>query len=157
MAASVTIGSTKANNIDLVMDTFDDEYERPHPCYEYVPRSADQVSDILTEVSPILIDETLYEQMEARARLGKFQTSIGSMNVTNNKYIVNDDTTESESSSDESSIEDDLLLDEMHEALLRGDIDLDDIMVNATHAGRSKGINAEQLAKTWRIDLETAK
>jgi hypothetical protein len=95
--------------------------------------------------------------MEARARLGKFQTSIGSTNVTNNKYIVDDVTTGSENSSDESSIEDDLLLDEMYEASLRGDIDLADIMVNAAHAGRSKGINAEQLAKTWRIDLDTAK
>jgi transposase InsO family protein len=157
MAASVTIGSTEAGNIDLVMDSYDDEYDRPQPCYEYVPRSADQVSGILAEMSPILIDELLYERMEARARLGKFQTSIGSTNATDNKYIVNDDTIESENSSDESSIEGNLLLDEMYEASLRGDIDLDDIMVSATHAGRSKGISAEQLAKTWRIDLKTAK
>jgi hypothetical protein len=29
-------------------------------------------------------------------------------------------------------------------------------MVSAAHAGRTKGVKAEHLAKTWRIDLETA-
>jgi hypothetical protein len=61
------------------------------------------------------------------------------------------------SNDDNSSNEDDLLFDDIYEGSLRGEIDLDDIMVSAAHAGRSKSIDAKHLSKTWRIDLETAK
>jgi hypothetical protein len=158
MAASVQIGSIEVKAIDLVMETMDEEYEQPHPCYEHVPREADQVSSILASVSPILNDQTLYSRMAERANLGKFQASIGSTNVTNNEYLVetveDDDT--STNDDDDSSTEDDLLFDELYKGSLTGKIDLDDIMVSAAHAERSQGIDAKHLSKTWRIDLETA-
>jgi hypothetical protein len=41
---------------------------------------------------------------------------------------------------------------------MKGEIDLDNIMVSTVNAaGRPKGIDAEHLSKTWRIDLETVK
>jgi hypothetical protein len=162
MAASVQIGAIEIKAIDLVMETMNEEWQHAHPCYEHVPQEADQISSILASVSPILNDQTLYSRMAERANLGKFQASIGSTNVTDNEYLVetvdDDDTQEDEPSSDDnSSNADDLLLDEIYEGSLRGEIDLDDIMVSAAHAGRSKGIDAKHLSKTWRIDLETAK
>ena len=40
---------------------------------------------------------------------------------------------------------------------MSGDIDLDGIMVSASHANMSKGIDAEHLSKVWWIDVETAR
>ena len=51
----------------------------------------------------------------------------------------------------------DQLLDELYEGALKGEIDLDDIMVSASHASRAKGVDAQHLAKTWRIDVEAAR
>jgi hypothetical protein len=167
MAASVQIGSIEVNAIDLVMETMDDEWKRPHPYYEQVPREADQISSILASVSPILNNQTLYSRMAERANLGRFQASIGATNVTDSEYLVetvtddddddDDDSQDNEpSNNDDSSNEDDLLFDKIYEGSLRGEIDLDDIMLSAAHADRSKGINAEHLSKIWRIGLETA-
>ena len=38
----------------------------------------------------------------------------------------------------------------------KGEIDLDKIMISATHADKEKGIDAEHLSKVWRIDLKLA-
>jgi hypothetical protein len=158
MAASVYIGSTEVKEIDRVIETAAEDSDRPHPSYEHVPRKADQVASILASVSPILNDQTLYDMMAERAHLGIFQAAIGSTNITNSDYLVDDDDSEAtEPCSDNDSLEeDDLLYDSIYEESLRGELDLDDIMLSAAHAGRSKGINAEQLSKTWRINLETA-
>jgi hypothetical protein len=162
MAASVQVGSIEVKAIDLLMETMNEELQHPHPCYEPVPQEADQISSILASVSPILNDQTLYSRMAERANLGRFQASIGSTNATDSAYLVetvdDNDTQDDETrNDDDSSNEDDLLFDDIYEGSLRGEIDLNKIMVSAAHAGRSKGIDAEHLSKTWRIDLETAK
>jgi hypothetical protein len=159
MAASVGISSIEVKAIDSVMETMGEMYDRPHPCYESVPREADQIASILASVSPILNDQTLYDRMAEQASLGKFQASIGSTKVTDNEYLVDDDSTPDTVSStdDNSSNAEDLLLDELFEGSLRREIDLDEYMVSATNASRPKGIDANHLSKTWRIDLETAK
>jgi hypothetical protein len=152
MATSVQIGSIEVKAIDLVMETVDEDSEKPHPCYEHVPRAADQVSIILASVSTILNEQNLYERMTERANLGKFQASIGSTNVTDSEYLAD----EEERQEIDPSTDDEPLLDKLYEGSLQGEIDLDDIMVSAAHAGRSKGIDAEHISKTWRIDLEIA-
>jgi hypothetical protein len=116
------------------------------------------VSSVLAGISPTLNDQTLYEKMAEQANLGKFQASIGSTNVTNNQYLFDDEADHEEEpcTKDESSSDRDRLLNNLYEGSLRGEIDLDDIMVSAAHAGKTKGVNAEHLAKTWQIDLDTA-
>ena len=49
------------------------------------------------------------------------------------------------------------VLDDLLESVTHGDIDLDEIMVSAAHAGRPKGVDATHLSKMWRIDLELVK
>ena len=68
--------------------------------------------------------------------------------------MEDDDTLASESSTQDSEDEDeysegedDRLLDDLYEGSIRGEVDLDEIMVSATHARRPKGINAEHLSK----------
>ena len=162
MAASVQVGSIKIKAINLVMETMNEGLEVPHPCYEHVPQEADQISSILASVSPVLNDQTLYSRMAERANLGRFQASIGSTNATDSAYLVdtvddNKSQDDEASNDDDSSNEDDLLFDDIYKGSLRGEIDLDDIMVSTAHTGRSNGIDAKHLSKTWRLDLETAK
>eukprot|EP00957_Ditylum_brightwellii_P009313 704761-Ditylum_brightwellii.AAC.1 len=94
--------------------------------------------------------------MKTRADIGRFQSSIGSMNVTNQKYLVsNDDTVETclntDDSEDENDSEEDenddvrynpdeanVLLDEIHMKSLSGEINLDEVMTSATHASKPK-------------------
>jgi hypothetical protein len=152
MASSVQIGSIEVKAIDLVMETVEEDSEKPHPCYQHVPCAADQVSSVLASVSTLLDDQILYEWMAERASLGKFQASIGSTNVTDSEYILD----EEEKEEIDPNTDDEHLLDKLYEGSLQGEIDLDDIMVSAAHAGRSKGIDAEHLdpkhgALTWRL------
>jgi hypothetical protein len=147
MAASIEISSIEVQAIDSVMETMNELYEKPHPCYQPVPREADQITSVLASVSPLLNDQTLYDRMAERASLGKFQVSIGSTNVTDSEYLVDDDATQdtAPSTNNNSSTGEDLLLDELYEGSLRGKLDLDEYMVSAAHASRSQGVDLPYL------------
>jgi transposase InsO family protein len=156
MAASVYVGSIKVQAIDVNLrrtTSFDD---LPSQCYQHIPREADQVASVLGEVSPILDDQRLYNSLKERAQLGKFQASIGSTNVTDEEYLVDDEDDHTSDESDDSSLGSEQLLDDLFEKSMRGDIDLDEIMVSASHAAKAKGIDAHHLSKTWRINLDSA-
>jgi hypothetical protein len=47
-------------------------------------------------------------------------------------------------------------LDDFYNRVTRGEIDLDTIMVSATHAGKSTRVNRAHLSKIWKIDLRMA-
>ena len=49
------------------------------------------------------------------------------------------------------------LLDDLFQQSLKGDIDIDDIMVSGMHAGKYNGIKPEHLSKIWHIDVDTAR
>ena len=48
-------------------------------------------------------------------------------------------------------------LDDLFQQSLRGDLDIDDIMVSAMHAAKYNGIKPEHLSKIWHIDVDTAR
>ena len=124
--------------------------------YRAVPVEADEVSAVLSGVSPNLVDAKLLDHLSACCNLGMFQVTIGSTDAPRGTYLVetvNDN--DSESSSSESS--DDKSVTTLFESSLQGEIDLDDIMVSAAHARRPKGINAEHLSKIWRINQKQVK
>jgi hypothetical protein len=112
------------------------------------------VSSVLVAVSPILNDETLYDMLHKRADLGRFQMSIGSTDATPDLHLTSASDTESDSNA--SSISDGEALDDLFSVATRGEIDLDEVMLSATHAGKTKGVDATHLSKMWRIDLKTA-
>jgi hypothetical protein len=123
---------------------------------------ANEVSSILASVSPILDEQVLYGRLTARADLGKFKASIGSTDVSEGEYLIDDDSA-TETSSDDNMIEldsddedEDQALDELYDRATIGEIDLDTIMVSATHTGKSKGVDPAHLSKIWKIDLKTA-
>jgi hypothetical protein len=71
--------------------------------------------------------------------LGRFQMSIGSTDETPELYLASD------SDSNASSIGDDEALDEPFNEATQGEIDLNEIMLSATHAGKTKGVDATHL------------
>ena len=160
-AASVQVSAVESTKIDELLQRSDkDSEEIVHPCWKPIPRAGDQVSSVLAGISPILDDQTLYERMQARSNLGKFQVSIGSTNATKSEFLVEDDSSTT-STDDDMMVEtveedDEQTLDNLFEHVTKGEIDLDEIMVSAAHASKSKGIDAEHLSKVWRIDLKAA-
>ena len=157
-----TIGSTQIScvesvRIDAIVEARAAEAcEETDPPYRAVPAEADEVSAILSGVSPNLVDAKLLELLSARRDLGLFQATIGPTNAPRGTYLVetvNDNDSESCSvgNSDDESVT------TLFESSLRGEINLDNIMVSAAHARRPKGIDAEHLSKTWRIDQKQAK
>jgi hypothetical protein len=163
MAASVQISSIESRAIDRALESDADE-EMVKPCFDTVPSDADEIYSLLGAVSPIYDDMALYERLSARLDLGKFQASIGSTDAPGNEYLIDDyednatnpstDVSDDEESEEEN---DDRLLDEIYEGSVRGEIDLDEHLVSAAHAGRHGGIDAEHLSKVWKIDLDSAK
>eukprot|EP00957_Ditylum_brightwellii_P027824 2103641-Ditylum_brightwellii.AAC.1 len=61
--------------------------------FEKVPNECNEVASVVNGITPILDDNELYHQMKTRSEIGRFQSSIGSRNVTNSKYLVSDDDT----------------------------------------------------------------
>ena len=105
---------------------------------------------------PTLVNAKLLELLSARRDLGLFQATIGPTDAPRGTYLVetvNDNDSESCSigNSDDESVT------TLFESSLRGEINLDNIMMSAAHARRPKGIDAEHLSKTWRIDQKQAK
>jgi hypothetical protein len=52
--------------------------------------------------------------------------------------------------------EDHHTLDDVHESATEGEIDLEETMVDAADAGKSKGVDPAHLSKIWKINLKTA-
>jgi hypothetical protein len=162
MAASVQISSMESKAIDRALATSAYDEEIVKPCYGTVPRAADEISSVLGAVSPIYDDMALYEGLSARLELGNFKAAIGSTYAPDKEYLVDDATADTDPSTDDSNsdsdeeADDDRLLDEIYEGSIRGEIDLDELLVSAAHAKRHGGVDAAHLSKTWRIDLEAA-
>jgi hypothetical protein len=163
MAASVQISSTEAKVVGTVLERHDVTHdEETHPCWKYVPKEANEISSVLAVVSPALDDEILYRRLVERADLGKFKVSIGSTDAVGGEYLIDDDSatqplTDNGMSASDSDEDEDQILDEMHDNVTEGEIDLDEIMVSAAHAGKSKGgVDPAHLSKIWRINLTAA-
>ena len=166
VTALVEISSAEARTIDTVIkgNVASHDDNAAHPCWQPAPRAADEVSSILASVSPILDNQVLYGRLATRADLGKFNASIGSTNVSGGEYLTEDDlATETLSDDNDNIIESDSdeedenqALDDLYDRVTRGEIDLDTIMVSATHAGKSTGVDPAHLSKIWKIDLKTA-
>jgi hypothetical protein len=138
-----------------------------NPYWKPFSRAADEISSVLASVSPILDDQTLYGRLAARADLGRFKASIGSTDALGGEYLVETVVTDDDDSAAQSLLgdnsneldsheEDDEILDELYESVTQGEIDLDEIMVSATHTGKSEGVDPAHLSKIWKIDLKTA-
>ena len=162
LAASVQVSSAEARAIDTVLEGNGAAYdEEAHPCWKPVPRAADEVSSMLASVSPTFDDQTLHGRLAARAKLGKFKASIGSTNASGGEHLTDDDSatqplTDDDTSDSDSDEDDDQALDQTHDSVTKGEIDLDERMISATHATKSKGVDPAHLSKVWRIDLNTA-
>ena len=98
---------------------------------------------------PLLDNQVLYEQIKARSDLGKFQVSIGSTNASKYELLVHSDKNSTAVKVEKVGEDDEQILDNIFEMETKGDIFLDKIMVSASHAGKSKVIDAAHMSKVW--------
>ena len=132
-----TVGSTQISKVELARIDAIVEARAAQACeeietpYRAVPVKADEVSAVLSGVSPNLVDAKLLDHLSARRDLGMFQVTIGSTDAPRGAYLVvnvDDNDSESSESSDDESVT------TLFESSLQGETDLDDIMVSAAHA-----------------------
>ena len=103
LAASVQISSVENGIIDSVLQrSHAASEEKLRPCWQHIPREHDKVLSVLAAVLPILNDQTLYELMQGRANLGRFQMSIGATDSKPDAYLAHN----TASKSDDSSVDD---------------------------------------------------
>ena len=86
---STQISSVELARIDAIVEARAaeacEEIETP---YHAVPAKADEVSAVLSRVSPNLVDVTLLNQLSAGRNLGMFQATIGSTDAPKGIYLV---------------------------------------------------------------------
>ena len=143
------------------LDPVSDDDQMIRPGWSHVPREADEVSSVLCSVSSILDPDTLCSLLCERGNIGRFQSSIGSTNVSKTNYLQEDTVVETVSETDSDTEEDDEdpsddFIRTMDGPLL-AEVDFDEFMASAAHAKPRRNTTAEHLSKVWRIDLETAK
>jgi hypothetical protein len=168
LTATTQVSSIEVKVVDRILeDDASDDEEETHPKYQRIPKEANEVSSVLSGISPVFDDCALYERMKKRAEIGRFQISIGSTVAPRSRYLDgDDDTVETEPSTDADSEEEEegeypdddeeALLDGILDHAMNGEIDLDEVMASAAHARRPKGIDATHLSKVWKITHEQA-
>eukprot|EP00980_Cylindrotheca_fusiformis_P023992 scaffold11310_cov84-Cylindrotheca_fusiformis.AAC.1 len=92
---------------------------------------------LLHGINPILAPSSLAQALHERAHLGNYCASVGATTALKGNVLLPEQ-------------DDDL------EAVLAGQIDLDEFFVSSATATSTRGVDASHLAKVWRIDLNTA-
>ena len=102
--SSYEISSIELKVVDERLDENNGEDDGPSPLYERVPKQCDEVGAVLGEINPVLDQDRMCSLISARGELGRFQASIGSTNVLEEKFMQDDTTvtTEEGDSSDDS-------------------------------------------------------
>ena len=93
MALESKVSSVEIMAVNDLLEAENTPIERIRPKHEKVSNECNEVASVLDGVTPILDDSDMYHRMKTRADIGRFQSSIGSTNVTNQKYLVSDDNT----------------------------------------------------------------
>ena len=104
-----------------------------------IPLEIDELSGLLYNINPILVQSSLSALLAERRTVGAFCASIGSTMGWENDILFPEYQCQA---SDDSDID---------------DIELDALMVCSTQAVSTVGVSPEHLSKVWRIDLNTAK
>ena len=142
---SVQVSAVESEYIDALMDDGATGEVQSDPC-PTVPMDADQVSSVMYNVSPLLSPHSLCHLLEDQAEDGRYKMSIGSTTTMHGSHLVDDDnesiTEEEEQHDDTNAITKDVddiegikvILSQILDKSVSGEIDLDEYMVSATHA-----------------------
>ena len=150
-ASSVQVSNAENERIDQKFEQLTLN-ERVDSVYDGSPRGCNELASLVVAISPTLHDQTLYERMSSRAELGDIQIAAGSTNPFRGDFLHdNEDDQQDESDLDDATMEvnQDMELDQLYEQSLRGEVDLDEIVVSAMYANESRGVDAPHLAKIW--------
>jgi hypothetical protein len=153
MAFSLEVGTTETNQINQVFHGKEDSEELS--VLPTVPRAADEVNCGLHQISPLLCLRTLCFALEVRAIFGNFQVNIGATTATAQPSLL-DKVHPGSHLEDLDAFTNNTTQDHLHQDSWSGTTDLD-LFVCATHARPRMDVDAQHLAKIWRIDHDTAR
>ena len=114
----------------------------------------------LADISAIYDAPTLWAQLSKRSKLSEQMIAAGSTNARLSKYILEEpsdfDLSEIKQQAQQD-LQDDPIIQVASLDPATGELDLDSIFVSATAARLKNDIDAQHLAKVWKIDLDSAK
>ena len=159
ISSAAHIGHVETNAIEELLGINLSDICQTTSISPQIPNEDNIIASVLTNINPVLDDVTLFNRLNTRNSLGKFQMAIGSTIGTRGNTIMNeDDVEQSSDSSDYSDNDDDkVIFDDLYLKSKKNEFDPDTIMVSAAHGGTSQGVKASHLSKIWRIDADTAK
>ena len=91
------IGHVETQAIKKLLEDNKEDY--PKPVYTRVPEKIDQITNVLSSIDPLLDDKTLHDRLNNRCELGKFQMAVESTNASDQQYLFEDASSESDTSS----------------------------------------------------------
>ena len=171
LAASMTISDLEHLRVNQCIEQTWDMDNTPEQVDDQIvqPPSYENAS-VLAGISLTLDPTLLYEKLAEKVTRGKFSEAIGATTVSKSKYLVetvNDEESVASEENDSEEKEDEEMedvdetfedeLDDLFTKVQHGTIDIDAVMASAATATPQKDVDAEHLAKIWRIDLEAAK
>ena len=92
IAFTSEIFSAEMQAVETLIDAAHQYDDRPRPVFTPYPREVDQVSTLMSSISPTLDNVLLYDSLQYRAEIGNFKSSIRSTNGMTSRLLVDDDT-----------------------------------------------------------------
>ena len=63
---------------------------KDQPCWRHIPKASGELSSVMSGVLPLLYYQSIYEKLQARSYLGKFQAFIGYTYSSGNDCLFDD-------------------------------------------------------------------
>ena len=133
-----------------------------------VPGDTDRVSIVLESVSPLLVDNIIYERLTTRSEYGRYKASIGSTEVVKGSQYIEEEIIDTgtdnlstqkddgdmislDSYGNTDFLSEEELMDRVQARIIKGNNELDKIMARATHARKSREIDAYHLSEVCKL------
>ena len=123
IAVTSKICSINMREVKNLIDADNQDDRIPRPFFTSSPLEVDKVSKVLASISPTLDDALLYDSLQDRSEMSKFNSSIGSTNGTTGQFLVGNDTKTTVPSTDNDLLVDSKdMLDDLYAKATKGNI-----------------------------------
>ena len=131
--------------------------DRTKQDFKEIPVMADGIRTVMSTVSPLLDDLTLWIRLVTERDISVFQSVIGATSILKRNYLLEEDDDQDDSPAPEEwtkEIENKEIY-SLFEKVTQGQIDLDSVMPGSVSRGNNHGVDAKHLSNIRCIDHDT--
>ena len=125
--------------------------------FKEIPVMADGIRTVMSTVSPLLDDLTLWIRLVTERDISVSQSVIGATSILKRNYLLEEDDDQDESPAPDEWTEeiDNKEIDSLFEQVTQGQIDLVSVMTGYVYRGKNHGVDAKHLSNIRCIDHDT--